>query len=29
MMGQLHSINDKIETFSNRDIDAKVQVDRN
>ena len=29
MMGQLYSINDKIKTFSNRDVDAKVQVGRN
>jgi len=25
-MGQLHSINDKIKTFSNKDIDAKAQA---
>ena len=29
MMGQLYSINDKIKTFSNRDVDAKAQVGRN
>ena len=29
MTGQLYSINDKIKTFSNRDVDAKAQVGRN